>query len=107
MLKLIFKLCKYMAIVLYFSIDEMTLGPASVVVLIDDILPKGPYPPWLRMTDRALLAGYPRYHEYRMLNIAQSDSRYGHVVNRYCVRQDRTADPVEIDFEREDFTYLA
>ena len=28
---------------------------------IDGILPKGPYPPWLRMADRALLAGYPRY----------------------------------------------
>ena len=28
---------------------------------IDSILPKGPYPPCLRMADRALLAGYPRY----------------------------------------------
>ena len=28
--------------------------------LIDGILPKGPYPPCLRMADRALLAGYPR-----------------------------------------------
>ena len=28
---------------------------------IEGILPKGPYPPWLRMADRALLAGYPRY----------------------------------------------
>ena len=28
---------------------------------IDGILPKGPYPPCLRMADRALLAGYPRY----------------------------------------------
>ena len=27
---------------------------------IDGILPKGPYPPCLRMADRALLAGYPR-----------------------------------------------
>ena len=25
------------------------------------ILPKGPYPPCLRMADRALLAGYPQY----------------------------------------------
>ena len=24
---------------------------------------KRPYPPWLRMADKALLAGYPRYHE--------------------------------------------
>ena len=28
---------------------------------IDSILPKGPYPPCLRMADRALLTGYPRY----------------------------------------------
>ena len=28
---------------------------------IDGILPKGSYPPCLRMADRALLAGYPRY----------------------------------------------
>ena len=27
---------------------------------VDGILPKGPYPPCLRMADRALLAGYPR-----------------------------------------------
>ena len=27
---------------------------------INGILPKGPYPPCLRMADRALLAGYPR-----------------------------------------------
>ena len=27
----------------------------------EGILPKGPYPPCLRMADRALLAGYPRY----------------------------------------------
>ena len=27
---------------------------------LDGILPKGPYPPCLRMADRALLAGYPR-----------------------------------------------
>ena len=31
---------------------------------IDGILPKGPYPPCLRMADRALLAGYPRYMSF-------------------------------------------
>ena len=31
------------------------------MVYIDGILPKGPYPPCLRMADRALLAAYPRY----------------------------------------------
>ena len=29
---------------------------------IEGILPKGPYPPCLRMADRALLAGYPPYY---------------------------------------------
>ena len=30
---------------------------------IEGILPNGPYPPCLRMADRALLAGYPRYQD--------------------------------------------
>ena len=30
-------------------------------IYIEGILPKGPYPPCLRMANRALLAGYPRY----------------------------------------------
>ena len=43
---------------------------------IDGILPKGPYPPCLRMADRALLAGYPRYEGrcvtgYRISCVAQ------------------------------------
>ena len=29
-------------------------------IYIEGILPKGPYPPCLRMADRVLLAGYPR-----------------------------------------------
>ena len=33
---------------------------------IEGILPKGPYPPCLRMADRALLAGYPRYKGNRL-----------------------------------------
>ena len=32
-----------------------------LVLHIEGILPKGPYPPCLRVADRALLAGYPRY----------------------------------------------
>ena len=32
-----------------------------VTAYVDGIPPKGPYPPCLRMADRALLAGYPRY----------------------------------------------
>ena len=36
------------------------ISPA-LYVYIKGILPKGPYPPCLRMADRALLAGYPRY----------------------------------------------
>ena len=41
----------------FLDINDMELSGAY----IDGILPKGPYPPCLRMADRALLAGYPRY----------------------------------------------
>ena len=37
------------------------LYTSSSTRYIQGILPKGPYPPCLRMADRALLAGYPRY----------------------------------------------
>ena len=33
----------------------------DALIYIDGILPKGPYQPCLRIADRALLAGYPRY----------------------------------------------
>ena len=35
----------------------------------DGILPKGPYPPCLRMADRALLAGYPRNFESYFMGV--------------------------------------
>ena len=38
--------------------DSPQKGP-----VIDGILPKGPYPPCLRMADRALLTGHPRHME--------------------------------------------
>ena len=43
---------------------------------IDCILLKGPYPPCLRMADRALLAGYHRYMEVNMYDI----SIYKHLI---------------------------
>ena len=47
------------------NIMYFLLGCISVIyIYIDGILPKGPYPPCLRMADRALLAGYPRYMLY-------------------------------------------
>ena len=39
------------------------LTSSLAVVNIEGILPKGPYPPCLRMADRALLAGYPRHSD--------------------------------------------
>ena len=36
-------------------------------IYIERILPKGPYPPFLRIADRALLAGYPRYDNYTQI----------------------------------------
>ena len=45
----------------------MTMSPKMtikrMIFTIEGILPKGPYPPCLRMADRALLAGYPRHIE--------------------------------------------
>ena len=41
---------------------EQELSPTMMKYsYIDGILPKGPYPTCLRMADRAVLAGYPRY----------------------------------------------
>ena len=40
---------------------QRAYGAEKVFLYHDGILPKGPYPPCLRMADRALLAGYPRY----------------------------------------------
>ena len=40
---------------------------------IDGILPKGPNPPCLRMADRALLAGYPRYASSSGINVPNYD----------------------------------
>ena len=39
----------------------MSCGVVIYEKHIEDILPKGPYLPCLRMADSALLAGYPRY----------------------------------------------
>ena len=43
----------------------------SVILNIEGILLKGPYPPCLRMADRALLAGYPRYVSIDLQIISQ------------------------------------
>ena len=59
--------------------EEHDYGELLAIVLvwalqyphIDGILTKGPYPPCLRMADRALLAGYPRYtqHKFGLLHL--------------------------------------
>ena len=43
-----------------FPIMYCLLSMYDSISYVDGILPKGPYPPCLRMADRALLAGYPR-----------------------------------------------
>ena len=37
---------------------------------MEGILPKGPYPPCLRMADRTLLAGYPRYVDGKWIEMS-------------------------------------
>ena len=44
-----------------FGFQRASLSTNTVKkIYIEGILPKGPYPPCLRMEDRALLTGYPR-----------------------------------------------
>ena len=40
---------------------KMITGLNVHILYMEGILSKGPYPPCLRMADRALLAGYPQY----------------------------------------------
>ena len=40
--------------------NSLLVSDRLIFSQIDGILPKGPYPPCLRMADRAILAGYPR-----------------------------------------------
>ena len=47
----------------------------KMILEIDGIPPKAPYPPCLRMADRALLAGYPRNVVLKMLSRHQQ-ARY-------------------------------
>ena len=45
----------------------------TFLTYIEGILSKGPYPLCLRMADRALLAGYPRYgNRTQLLNESKS-----------------------------------
>ena len=50
----------YIYMYIYISVCVLCVS-LSLSIHIDGFLPKGPYPPCLRMADRALLAGYPRY----------------------------------------------
>ena len=48
------------------------------LAVFDGILAKGPYPPCLRMADRALLAGYPPLVPcHQTVNIIQQDASHG------------------------------
>ena len=62
------------------NISDVTLGSYNYTNPhpdIDGILPKGPYPPCLRMADRALLAGY---HRYQCVKHSHSSCLYQHLV---------------------------
>ena len=52
---------------IYRSAESVLITSGGYIVYcsyIDGTLPKGPYPPRLRMADRTLLRGYPRYDEF-------------------------------------------
>ena len=61
---------KYTFNIKYYHINELNVGFAHIH--FGDILLKGPYPPCLRMADRALLAGYPRFVRSQKLVITVS-----------------------------------
>ena len=50
---------------------------------LNGILPKGPNPPCLRMADRALLAGYPRYQDMLNLPLLSWESHSTSILHRY------------------------
>ena len=56
------------------------------IALIESILPKAPYPPCLHMSDRPLVAGYPR-HEGINLSLLQS-THHSLSHNSYLVSRD-------------------
>ena len=55
--------CFFLVLFVFFTPSEFWRDLDAVLHLsqINGILPKGPYPPCLRMADRSLLAGYHRY----------------------------------------------
>ena len=56
-----FLYCSWMVrVVAKGDINSRLFVETAWIPKIEDILPKGPYPPCIRMADRALLAGYPR-----------------------------------------------
>ena len=63
-------------LVINMEFELPTVCLVITVPLLDDILPKGPYPPCLRMTDRALLTGYPRTQVNDAFNITERWTHY-------------------------------
>ena len=59
---------------IWISVHPVTKLSSKWSTLIEGILPKWPYPPCLRMADRALLAGYPRYKNYSSPNMTETVS---------------------------------
>ena len=55
------------------SLNEFNILTVYIVSYqIEGILPKGPYPPCLRMADRALLAGYPQNMQHVFVELCSS-----------------------------------
>ena len=63
---------------------KLWLSP-NCLAYSDGILPKGPYPPCLHMADRALLAGYHRYHSLA-LNKCRTLLYTALTYNSFCPR---------------------
>ena len=68
------------AMLLIYSVPYCLYSVGNKITTTTTILPKGPYPLCLRMTDRALLAGYPRII---MCPILQSYNRSHRIWSRF------------------------
>ena len=56
--KMLFMFVSFFISAQYYS----TFHVWTTVIIIEGILPKGPYLPWVKMAGRALSAGYHRYN---------------------------------------------
>ena len=69
-------ICQARDIMMLYTLLKLKFQPH-----IEGILPKGPYPPCLRMAARALLTGYPRYPRVQWVNFKSIIKTEWYIIN--------------------------